>query len=265
MNFTLFRYSCKRSFPLWLVFTVLMGLYAFCVVRMYDPVAGAAFIDLAKSLPQAMNLLGMTDFSDTFTAFVVNYLYGMLMLALPMIFTILLSAQLIARHVSRGTMSYLLASPNSRKCIAATQRNVLILNLFAMMAVCCVATIALCEYFYPGKLAIQPFLLLTACIFALQLAFAGMCYFFSCKCNSMASALTISAVACILFYTVRLLSNLGGPFFFLRYITPYTLIDPAGILQGDLYACLRPLALLLIAILLFLLASHSFRKKTMPF
>ncbi|MDO4287187.1 MAG: ABC transporter permease subunit [Eubacteriales bacterium] len=265
MNFTLFRYSCKRSFLLWLVFTVLMSLYAFAVVRMYDPVAGAALVSLTESLPQAMNILGMANYADTFTAFVVNYLYGMLMLALPMVFTIILSVQVMAHHVSSGTMSYLLASPNSRRRIAATQRNVLIFNLFLMLAVCCIATIALCEFFYPGKLAIQPFLLLTVCIFALQLAFAGMCYFFSCKCNSTVGALIINAAACILFYTIRLLSNIGGPLTYLRYATPYTLIDPAGILQGDLHACLLPLILLLIAILLFTLASRSFQKKTMPF
>ncbi|MDO5784454.1 MAG: ABC transporter permease subunit [Eubacteriales bacterium] len=265
MNSTLFRYSYKRAFPLWLVFTVLMCLYSFAVVRMYDPVAGAALQALAQSLPQAMTVLGMADYGNTFTAFIVNYLYGMLMLALPMVFTILLSVRLVAQHVSRGTMAYLLASPNSRKCVTATQRNVLILDLFLMLAVCCAVTIILCEYFYPGLLAIKHFLLLTACIFALQLAFAGMCFFFSCKCRSAGRALTISAALCILFYTIRLLANLGGPFAFLRYATPYTLLDPVGILQSDLHACLLPLVLLAIAIVLFLLAGRSFRKRTLPF
>lgn len=265
MNFTLFRYSCKKAFPLWLVFTVLMSLYAFAVVRMYDPVAGAALIRLTESLPQTMTILGMANYANTFTAFIVNYLYGMLMLALPMVFTIMLSAQLIAHHISNGTMSYLLASPNSRKRIAITQRTVLILDLFLMLAVCCIVTIALCEYYYPGQLAIRHFLLLTACVFALQLAFAGMCFFFSCKCNSMVKALITNAAACILFYTIRLLANLGGSLSYLRFITPYTLIHPSGILQSDLRSCLLPLILLLIAVILFALANRIFQKKTMPF
>lgn len=42
MNFPLFRYSVKRSCLLWLVCTALMCLYAFSVVRMYDPDAGKA-------------------------------------------------------------------------------------------------------------------------------------------------------------------------------------------------------------------------------
>lgn len=265
MNSTLYRYSYKRAFPLFLVFTVLMCLYAFAVVRMYDPEAGAALQTLTQSLPQTMTVLGMADYDNTFTAFIVNYLYGMPMLALPMVFTVLLSVQLVAQHVSRGTMSYLLASPNSRKCVIATQRTVLIVDLFLMLAICCGATIILCEYFYPGQLATKHFLLLTACIFALQLAFAGMCFFFSCKCRSTGRALTVSAALCILFYTIRLLANLGGPLSILRYATPYTLLDPAGILQSDLYACLRPLILVVIAIVLFALAGRSFRKRTLPF
>lgn len=118
MNFPLFRYSCKRAFPMWLVFTALMSLYAFAVVRMYDPEAGKALADLTQSLPQTMTVLGMASYGDTFTAFIVNYLYGMLMLALPMLFTIILSTQLMARHISRGTMCCLLSSPNSRRKIA---------------------------------------------------------------------------------------------------------------------------------------------------
>ena len=265
MNSTLFRYSYKRAFPLFLVFTALMCLYAFAVVRMYDPVAGAALQSLTQSLPQTMTVLGMADAGDTFTAFIVNYLYGMLLLALPMVFTILLSTQLVARQVARGTMSYLLASPNSRKCVIATQRNVLIFDLFLMLTICCAATILLCEYFYPGQLAVRPFLVLTACVFALQLAFAGMCFFFSCKCTSTGRALSVSAAACILFYTIRLLANLGGSLEVQRYVTPYTLLNPAAILQGDLHASLLPLVLVVIAVILFALASRSFRKRTLPF
>ncbi len=265
MNFPLFRYSCKRAFPMWLVFTALMSVYAFAVVRMYDPEAGAALADLAKSLPQTMTVLGMAEYGNTFTAFIVNYLYGMLMLALPMLFTIILSTQLMARHIARGTMSYLLASPNSRKKIAATQRNVLVFYLFLMLAICCGVTIVLCEYFYPGQLAVLHFLLLTACVFALQLAIAGMCFFFSCKCSGTGRALTLSAAACLLFYTIRLLANLGGSLGYLKYITPYTLINPAGILKSDLQSCLLPLVLLAIAIVLFALANRTFRKRTMPF
>lgn len=265
MNFTLFRYSFRKIFPLWLIFTVLMSLYAFAVVRMYDPEAGTALLTLTESLPQAMTILGMANDTNTFTAFIVNYLYGMLMLALPMVFTVIVSVQLIAHHVSTGTMSYLLASPNSRKVIAATQHNVLIVTLLLMLAVCCTVTVCLCEYFYPRQLDVLHFLILTVAVFALQLAFAGMCYFFSCRSNGTVSALVISAAACLLFYTIRLLANLGGSLSYLRFITPYTLINPAGILQSDLRSCLLPLILLVIAAILFSLATRSFRKKAMPF
>ena len=44
MNFPLFRYSVKRSCLLWLVCTALMCLYAFSVVRMYDPDAGKTYL-----------------------------------------------------------------------------------------------------------------------------------------------------------------------------------------------------------------------------
>ncbi len=263
MNFRLFRYSLRRALPLWLIFTALMSLYAYAVVRMYDPAFGAALTERIQSQPQTMTALGMTPYSNSFTAFVVNYLYGMLLLALPMLFTIILSAQLMVRHVSRGSMAYLLASPNSRRKIVHTQRTVLIVCLFLMLAVCCGVTIALCEYYFPGQLARRHFLLLTACVFALQLAFAGMCFYFSCRCSRTSRALGLSAFFCLLFYTVRLLANLGGRLGYLRFVTPYTLLDPAGILQTDLRACLLPLALVVIAAALFALATRAFRRRSL--
>ena len=265
MNFPLFRYSCKRTFPMWMLFTLLMSMYAFAVVRMYDPEAGKALMELTQSVPQTMTALGMATYGDTFTAFIVNYLYGMLMLALPMLFTILLSTQLMARHIARGTMCCLLSSPNSRQKIAATQRNVLIFYLFAMLAICFGVTVVLCEYYYPGQLEILPFFLLTLAVFALNLTTAGICFFFSCKCKSTGSALTSSAVICMLLYTVRMLANLGGPLTYLQYVTPYTLIDPAGILSLQIPSCLLPLILLAAAVFFFWLASRSFRKRNMPF
>lgn len=265
MNIPLFRYSCKRTFPMWLAFTVLMSIYAFAVVRTYGASSNTTLASMAQSSPQTMTILGMSQYENTFTAFIVNYLYGMLLLALPMLFTIVLSTQLIAQPISHGTMSYLFASPNSRKCIAATQRNVLIFSLMMMIAVCCGVTIVLCEHFYPGQLAVKHFLLLSACVFALQFAMAGMCFFFSCKCRGSGRALTISAAACILFYTIRLLANLGGPLRYLQYITPYSLLNPTGILQSDVRSCVLPLLLLLVGIILFSLASRIFCRRAMPF
>lgn len=266
MNAALFRYSCKRALPLWLAFTALMSLYAFAVVRAYDPATGAALASVSQALPQqALTMLGIPDGFANFTSFIVSYLYGMLLLALPMLFTVILSVQLMARPISRGTMSYLLASPNSRKCIAATQRNVLVCSLLLMIAVCCGVTIALCEYFYPGYFALRHFMLLSVCVFALQFAFAGMCFFFSCQCRGSGRALAVSAAACVLFYTIRLLANLGGSFSFLQYLTPYSLLNPSGIMNTDLRACLLPLILLFLGVILFALASRVFRRRAMPF
>ena len=64
---------------------------------------------------------------------------------------------------------------------------------------------------------------------------------------------------------LRLAANIGGSLSYLRYITPYTLLNPTGILQTNIQACLQPLALLVLAVVLFALASRSFSKKTMPF
>ena len=64
---------------------------------------------------------------------------------------------------------------------------------------------------------------------------------------------------------LRLAANIGGSLSYLRYIAPYTLLNPTGILQTNVQACLQSLALLVLAIVLFALASRSFSKKTMPF
>ena len=63
----------------------------------------------------------MTNAGATMLDFVANYLYGFILIAIPMLCLVLIAVRLVARYVDQGSMAYLLATPNTRGTIVTTQ------------------------------------------------------------------------------------------------------------------------------------------------
>jgi ABC-2 type transport system permease protein len=84
-------------------------------------------------MPELMAIVGMNPASAELVSFLEAYLYGFIMLVFPMLFCILSTNKLIARHVDRGSMTYLLAAPVKRETVAFTQMKVMATGMFALV------------------------------------------------------------------------------------------------------------------------------------
>ena len=112
INKTLFAREVRSSYKLLLIFLAVLTLYGSMIVAMFDPKLGDSLNLMAESMPEIFAAFGMLDVGATLTQFIVNYLYGFLLIAFPLVFIVLLSNRLVARYVDRGSMAYLLATPN---------------------------------------------------------------------------------------------------------------------------------------------------------
>lgn len=260
MSFPLFRYDLRRLFRLWLLIAVLTAAYAYAVLRMYD---GSPRILAASDSVQRMLLFGFVSGSNAYTAFVINDLYSLTLFLLPAAFSLLAAQQLMVRLVENRSMSWLLASPNSRTRIVWTQALALLVSLALLMAAGCAITVGLSEWLYPGQLDIMAYMLLTAEFFALQVCIAGVGFLFSCLCAESARALLGSCCICLIFYGITLVSNLGSQFSVLRYATVFSLVQPERILRLERTACLLPLIAALIGLVLLALSAWRFQKRNL--
>lgn len=136
LNGALYRQGLRASWKPLVIFLAVLTMYDAVIVSMFDPRIGDLLATLMQTMPDIMAMFGMNNPGATLAEFLANYLYGFLMLIFPLVFSAMTANSLVARHVDRGSMAYLLAAPNSRTRVAFTQMTVLLTGVTAIIAVC---------------------------------------------------------------------------------------------------------------------------------
>ena len=261
MNFALFKQELKAGWKVFVIIAAVLALYAAVIVYMYDPELSAALDDFYVSMPELMNLFGMTNGSSDLLGFLISYLYGMLFLVLPLVMIILSANRRMAAHCDRGSLAFLLAAPNTRRRVAATEMWGLIFAIVLMVAYCAAVTIVCAALMFPGELAIGEFLLVNAGLLCLQLFVGALCFTASCLSNDTRLSLLLGAGIPVLEYLILMLANMGGKLESLQYATFYSLFDAYGLAAGEGTALLMAAILLAAAILLYSLAVIIFCRR----
>jgi len=241
-----------------------MMIYLPTIVGMYEPETQASIREMLKSMPQQlMAAMGMTEIGTTLLTFIASYFYGFLILLLPMIYTVIVANRSIASHVDKGSMAYLLSTPNTRGKIARTQALFLLATITILIGFVTLVGIAMCQTMFPGDLDIKGFLMLNLGVLLLYFALSGIGFFASCFFNDTKNSLAIGAGLPVAFLVIQMLSNIGDATHFLKYFTIYTLFDPNKITSGEDYA-IQFLALLTIAIVTYFGGLFFFQKRDLP-
>jgi ABC-2 type transport system permease protein len=178
-----------------------------------------------------------------------------------MVFSILLANKLIARHVERGSMTYLLTAPVKRSTVAFTQMKVLLGDIFFLILYVTLVGIIASEVMFPGGLDISRYLLLNVGNLCLHFFIAGICFLCSCIFNDTKYSVGFGAGIPALSFVIQMLSNAGDKTENLKYITFFTLFDADGIVAGEASAIFGMIILFLGAVILFSLAVTVFSKK----
>ncbi len=233
LSFTLYKREIKGSWKLFSIFAAVLTMYVVMIIGMYDPVLSKTLDDFIKVMPDLMNAFGMRGGTSTLNGFMISYLYGMLLLVLPMVFSILRSNALIAKYVDRGSMVTLLAAPVKRKTIALTQMKVLWTGIFMLVAYITVLQIAAAGVQFPGALDTGKLLCMNAGLLCLQLFIGGICFFASCLFSDAKYSVAVGAGVPALMYLIQMMGNVGKALENAKYFTFFTLYDPNGILAGE--------------------------------
>ncbi len=228
---------------------------------MYDPKTSEMLDQFAAMMPEMMAAFGISDFGSTLTEFISTYLYGMLLLLLPLVFIIMLANRLIMSYIDNGSMAYLLATPNTRKKIVTTQAIVLVFSLFLLISLTTLIEIITIAALFPEELEINSLLLLNAGLFCLHFAISSMCFFISCSSKDSQMSYGLSIAIPVGFYLIQALANIGGKLEDLKYATIFSLYSPEQILANDSQALWLCAVLVIIGIIFYGLAIRIFVKR----
>lgn len=235
---SLYLKELKGSLPATLVIVCVLAMYTAMIVSMFDPELGASLEMMRESMPELFAAFGMAEQGTTLMDFVLNYLYGFLFVAFPLVLVLLLVNRLVVRHMETGTLSCLLATPHARLSIVLTQALALVTALVATLACMHVLELACAETMFPGELDAGELLAVNAGLLALWLFFAGLCFLSAVSFNRTGAALWVGGGICIASILVQMVSQVGDAFESLGRATPLALFDAGGIAasSGDAVA-----------------------------
>lgn len=264
MNGTLFQKEIKSNWILLVIFLAVLSVYGSMIVMMFDPKMGDSLRLMADSMPDLFAAFGMAEVGTTLLEFISGYLYGMLFVAFPGVFVIILTNRLAAKYVDNGSMAYLLAVPEKRWRIMLTQGVFLLLTLVIMVGYVTCLVLAFSEALFPGEMETAAFLRVNAGLLGLLVFLGGACFCVSCFSNESKVSSAISTGVVVYSILVQMISQVGEKFKNLKYATPLTLFNIEGLSAGNNEAWLSCVVLYIVGFVLMGIGIVRFSRRDLP-
>lgn len=265
MNKTLFKKNIKSNWGLFMFVVGMLLIYVTTSISMFDPISAEAMMAMFEMLPEGMiKAFGFDGLGTDLTGYLGGYLYSFILLIFPMIYTVILSIRLVAKHVDSGSMAYLLSTPNSRIEIIFTQALYLITSTFVLILIELGVLITMAESMFPGHLQLGKFLALNVLTYLVLIVVGGISFLFSCIFNDTKNAIAFGAGIPIIFFVIKMISELGEKVELLKYFTIYSIVKPERIMNDGQYTLTVCLILIGVAGVLYGSSIYIFNKKSLP-
>lgn len=264
MSWALFKANMRANRFIWLLIVAVYSFYSIILVSMFDPESVDTLKDMLDMLPpELINAMGM-NFGSTLLTFLSGTLYSLLLYLFPMIVSIIINHRLIAVHVDKGSMSYLLSTSNSRIRVAATQAAFSLISITAIFCWITVLTLIVSSAMFPGSMDIKRFILLNLYALLMYYTINGICFFASCLANESKYSLGLGAGLPIAFVLLQMLSDSAEKLNWIGNLSLFALFDPARLFAGDSFAYIGMAVFAGLAVALYVGGIIIFNKKDLP-
>ena len=267
MNKQLFLASFKENQKSIWSYSIGAAFYLWLLIWLFPSMTSAKGLnEFIEAMPDSLKkIVGMESPIQNVIDFLAGEYYSMLFIIILTIFSVTVATRLISRHVDKGAMAYLLATPVSRVKIAVTQAVVLVLGLTIIVFVTYIAGVLGAEWFLQdnnlNKELFFKMNLVGGLVFLVVCAYS---FLFSCVCNDERKAMSISASITILFYLLDMVGKLSDKLEWMRHISLFTLFRPEEIVAGTYNIWPVSIGLLCGALVLFAVGIFMFKKRDLP-
>ncbi|SHK00497.1 ABC-2 type transport system permease protein [Hathewaya proteolytica DSM 3090] len=264
ISMPLFKRNMISAVKLMVIFIAILTMYTVVIIWMFKPELANVLVQYKEMMPEFMAAVGMNGNSGTLIEFINTYLYGFLMLIVPMIFEIMIVNKTIMKYVDSGSMACLLSTPNSRKKIIVTQIVSIFISVTMLIAVITLIGVISSELMFPGKLEIGKYFNLNLSVLILHFVISSIALISACFFNDTRGFFVVGAGVPLLFYLIQMLSNMGGKLENLKYFTLYTLFPGKYIISNSNGVLCSNVIMITIAISLCIASISVFTKKDLP-
>ncbi|WP_433753589.1 hypothetical protein [Paenibacillus amylolyticus] len=264
MSWALFKANMRANRFIWFLVVALYSFYSIMLIGMFDPDSVDALKEMLNMLPpELINAMGM-NVGTTLVPFLSGTLYSLLLYLFPMIVSIITNHRIMAAHVDKGSMSYLLSTSNSRKRIAVTQAIYSLISITAIFCWITVLTLVASSVMFPGLMDINNFIWLNIYALLMYYAINGICFFASCLANESKYSLGLGAGIPVAFVLLQMLGDSGETLSWIGNMSLYSLFDPVRLFAGDSFAYVGMAVFAGLAVLLYGAGIVIFEKKDLP-
>lgn len=261
MSIPLWKLNIKKNiFTLTMYYLVLL-LYMVVILSMFNPEQMDEIQEMLSLFPEAMmKAMGFHPDMNDLNALLASWLYGLLMVAFPMVYSILLTHKLIGKMLENGSFAYLLSTPNSRTKILMNQGMFCLGSMLLLFVMIFLSGVITSEILFPGLLDLKGFFylnLLTMLVNMLSMMISFLCS--SAFCESK-WALGLGAGIPIGFLLLQLLGGSSDKLENIQRLGIFGWFDPVEVIRG------APVTVTIISYLigivaLFIVALLRFRKR----
>ena len=261
INTALFKREAKASLKLLIIFAAILSMYITLIIGMFDPDMAQVLLQFETLMPELMSAFGMQGTADTLIGFMSSYLYGMLLLVLPMVYCIIRANGLIAKYVEQGSMACLVSSPVKRTTIATTQLSVLLGSTTLLIGYCTALEFIVANLSFPEALDSMELLRLNFGLLALHFFIGSFCFLCSCLFNETKYSLAFGAGIPTFMYVIKMLANMGSSLENAQYLTIFSLFRPEALIQNQTNGWISTAILLLGCVIFSGAGIWIFKKK----
>ena len=264
MSLTLFKYTLKSNWVLLVIFFGVLTMYMTVMLSMYNPEDMAGLIAMIESFPEGLRTaFGFDALVTDLTGYLASWLYGMLMIGFPMVYSIILGNRLVARMVDNGSFAYLLSTPNPRVKIIFTQGLYALTSILVLFIVLFGVGVFAAEAMFPGELNIMAFLRLNVTTMLVNMVVMMIAFFFSCLFNETKLSLGFGSGIPIMFLLMNMLGGSAPDLKILADISIFGFYDPIKLVAGEAVWGVNLLYIGVIVVL-FAAATLIFNRKRLP-
>ncbi|WP_416828997.1 ABC transporter permease subunit [Ectobacillus polymachus] len=264
MSFPLLKTVFKKNWTLFLIFFGVLTMYITVMITMYNPNDMEAMTSMLKLFPEnMMKAMGISKMVTDLTSYLASWLYGLLMLGFPMVYSIILGNRLVAKMVDNSSFVYLLSTPNSRVKIIITQGVYALASVAVLFAALFGVGILICSVMFPGSLDIGAFFNLNLTTMLVNMVVMMISFFFSCLFNEAKMSLGFGSGIPIVFLLMNMLGGVSTNLENLKKLSIYGYYDPVEVVHGSDILGVN-LVYIGIIVILFVASVLIFKKKRLP-
>lgn len=249
------KQSTKSNWKLW---AILSAVLCFFIIVM--TITAPKMAERASSSPSAMFPNGFS-----LNALYAMVFFGMMGLTLMLIYMITAANKLVVGEVDKGTMSFTLNTPTTRKQLIFSKALFYVVSIIGMaLLVGILGTIAGSAIKIDSSMfSIGNFWIMILGFFLYGFAVSGICFLASCWFNKSSKSIMVGAGIPIAFFLFNQLSGIDKNLDFLKYFSINTLFDASAIAGGGSFI-IQYVALFVIGIVLYVIGINKFLRKDLP-